>query len=126
MNLSHPFQISARLLPALFVADAYLQLEHVGWTSDSRARFRWTIDFKDHSSYTGDDLKSGVGGCDLQEAFVSLLSFLSACGESWRFKGEDGENSDLFPPEVAGWASENADELAMLSCEIEEQKHLIS
>ena len=126
MKLSHPFQISARLLPSLVVSGATLQLEHVGWTRDNRARFRWTIDFSAGGSCTGDDLKSGVGGCDLQEAFASLLSFLSACGESWQHSGVDGENSDLFPPEVADWAAQNSDELSMLACEIEENAGLIS
>lgn len=122
MTLSPPFSISARLLPALTLAGATIQLENDGWTSDRRQRFRWTIDLPDGSEHTGNDLKSGVGGCSLQEAFGSLLSFLSAAGASW----PDGENADLFPAAVCEWAAWHSDELSFLGCQIEETAGLIS
>lgn len=122
MKLASQFSISTRLLPALQVAGATIQLESDGWTQDRRMQFRWTIDLPNGSEQTGNDLRSGVGGCTLQAAFGSLLSFLSAAGESW----PDGDNADLFPAPVCEWAAQNSDELACLCAEIEETADLIS
>lgn len=125
MNLTHPFKISSRLLPAVQVTDGWISLERDGTTGDNRDRFRWYIDIP-AGEFTGNDLKSGCGGSSEQEAFCSLLSFLTACAESWRHAGTEGENSDLFPQAVAEWAAQNSDELSMLQCEIEETKDLIT
>ena len=72
--------------------------------------------------YGDNDLKSGCGGGDLKEGFVSLLSFLSAAAESYKYDGMEGENSDLFPEAVTHWASLCSDEIDMLRYEIEESE----
>lgn len=126
MTLQPPFKISSRLLPCLEVGGATIQLEICGETHDGRTRYRWTIDLPDGSEHNGTDLKSGCGGGDLQFGFESLLSFLGAAAESWRYQGAKGENSDLFPQPVVEWATQNSDELSMLAYEIEENKELIS
>jgi hypothetical protein len=55
-----------------------------------------------------------------------LLSFLSAAAESYRYKGMEGENADLFPAEVTAWAAQYSDELSMLAFELEENSELIT
>ena len=40
------------------------------------------------------------GNPSIESAFETLLSFMSAAAESFRYKGMDGENADLFPAEV--------------------------
>ena len=123
MTLNSPFSISSCLLPALEIGGAVIQLEYASRAGrDGRVRYRWTIDLPDGSSHSGDDLQSGCGGGSLQEGFESLLSFLSAAAESWRYAGSNGENSDLFPRPVVKWAAQNSDEIGMLECEIEESE----
>ncbi len=114
MTLKHPFKISARLLPALEIGGAWIQLEHVG-NAGGRRVYRWTIDLPDGKEFSGSDLKSGVGvgGAKLQEVFVTLLCFLGAAAEG-------GSNRDLFPRAVVAWAMQNDDEISMLRCDIEE------
>ena len=131
MILHPPFQISSRLLPALKVGEAWIQLEYSkarDLASGGRTQYRWTIDLPDGSEHTGHDLASGVGGGSLQQGFASLLSFLGACAESMAYKrrtGRGGENCGLFPPAVAEWADMNSDEIAMMAIEVEETKNLI-
>lgn len=124
IKLSPPFAISARLLPAIQIGGAWISLEYSRrGTSDGRTRYQWAIDLPDGSEHTGDDLKSGCGGGDLQGGFVSLLSFLAACGESVKFAqrtGREGENADLFPAPVAQWAADHTDDLMLVELEIEE------
>ena len=122
MKLNPPFEISPRLLPAVRVGSAFVSIEFAGQTSDGRARYRYHIDTPDWE-YTGDDLKSGVGGGSLESGMESLLSFLSACGEAVAYSrrtGRESENADLFPPHVAQWCHQNSDELSMLQLEISE------
>lgn len=126
MKLHSPFIITSRLLPGLQIGGATVQLEFDGSTSDDRTRYRWTIDLPDGSQHSGNDLKSGCGGGSLQEGFESLLAFLGASAESWRYRGADGENSDLFPQPVVEWAAQNSDEIGMAQLEIEETPELIT
>ena len=128
MILHEPFQISARLLPAIKVGKVTISIEADGKTSDGRIRWKYYLDGKDWE-YENNDLKSGVGGGSLQDAFASLLSFLSACGESiayGRRSGTPGDNANLFPPHVGEWADQYSDELSMLECELEENPELIT
>jgi hypothetical protein len=90
-------------------------------TSDNRDRFAYAITLPDGSEYHSDDLRSGCGGCTMQEAAESLLSFLSACGESVGYglrTGRTGENEDLFPPAVGEWCYGNSDEIAFACMEL--------
>ena len=117
MKLKKPFQISARLLPALHIGGAWVQLERLpGLNSENRTVYRWTIDLPDGAEFTGSDLRSGCGGGSLQSGFESLLSFLGAFAEA----GEDRENSDLFPAGLREWAESAADEIAVTACDLDE------
>lgn len=124
MKISLPFLISSRLLPAVRIGDATVQLEFSTRPGrDGRNRYRWTIDLDAGGTYSDDDLQSGCGGGTIADGFASLLSFLSACGESYRYReatGRGGDNADLFPEPVAQWAAENEDEISMLAMELEE------
>lgn len=94
------------------------------YAEDNRDRYQYHID-ADGRSHSGCDLKSGCGGGTLQEGLESLLSFLSAAAESYRYKGMEGENSDLFPEWVDEWAAQHSDEIGMMRLELEENKDLI-
>lgn len=121
MILHSPFKIGSRLLPCVQVGGAQLSLEFVGCDQD-RMVFRWFVDL-DGREYSEADLKSGVQGCSTQQMFGTFLAFLSACGESYRYAdgtGREGENADLFPPEVAEWAAQHYEEISSLQMEIEE------
>jgi hypothetical protein len=120
MILHPPFEISARLLPSLHIGGAWVSLEYAGSTSDGRQRFRYYIDLPDGTEHVAAELKSGVGGCDLQEGFENLLAFLGAAAESYRYRGMQGENSDLFPESVNAWAALNSDEIDLARLDIEE------
>jgi len=126
MKLKPPFIITSRLLPGLRVGQAEIALERAGRTADGRDRFQWHVDLwpVDHGcmEFTARDLRSGVGGCGLQEAFGSLLNFLSAFAEA---RDERSDCWDLFPDGMREWAQLHKDEIDMLGCEIEETKNLI-
>jgi len=129
MKLIAPFFISARLAPAIKIADAVLSFDHG----------QFVIDFADGSEHkvTGFNFPRGRIHGDtnesvLQDGFASVCAFLSACAESRQYatrKGKsamDGENSDLFPESVGEWAEQNSDEIDMVRLGIEETKDLIS
>lgn len=126
MILHPPFQISPRLLPALRVGDAWIQLEYAERAGrDGRTHYRYTIDLPDGSEFSDDDLQSGCGGGNLQEGFASLLDFLSAAAESYNYtqRGHASDNDDLFPPALMQWCGDvGSDEFAILRCEIEDEK----
>ena len=126
-TLPAPLVITSRLLPGLHIRDSAglceIALQHTEETDHSgKPLWRWHIDLPDGSWHTGKDL---AGRGDLVAMFGALCSFLSACGESYRYSmGEQcvnpHENADLFPPAVAEWAYCYSDELAMLSIQLEE------
>jgi hypothetical protein len=125
LKLHRPFFINSRLLPALEVGDGEISLEPVG-LDRGRQTWRWHIDLP-AGEFHDDDL-SAPPGAGVQRVFLTLLSFLSACGESYGSTlrtGRKGEHLDLFPGPVAEWAWSNDSELAALQCEIEEQPDLI-
>lgn len=134
MKLLFPFEISPRLVPALNVAGAWIALEYAAneRTNEGRTPYRWTVDLPNGESFTGTDLQSGCTGGSLCEGFESLVSFLSAAGESFNyaerrgFDGMKGENSSLFPRPVTVWAAENCDELGVLAYELREREELIT
>lgn len=123
MKLHSPFIITARLLPGLRVGDGFISLEYDG-EAGGRTRFRYHFDIP-AGSFSDNELKSGVGGGDLQSGFESLLSFLSAAVESYRYRklqwtDDPDDNMHLFPREVVEWAYKYSDEIQMLELEIEE------
>jgi hypothetical protein len=127
LKLRRPFFINSRLLPALTVGDGEISLERAGHDR-GRAVYRWHVDIP-AGEFSDADLSSGAcRDSGLQAMFLSLLSFLSACGESYASTlrtGRKGEHLDLFPTPVAEWAYVNDSELAALGLEIEETPDLI-
>lgn len=119
MQLQYPVIITPRLLPGVRVGGGFVSIEYAG-ESEGRQVYRYHIDLGKGKGYTAADIKSGVGGGDLRSGLESLLSFLGACAESYRYAGENGENSDLFPKRIAEWAMQNSDEITMAGIEIEE------
>jgi hypothetical protein len=89
---------------------------------NGRARYLYFIDLPNYS-LEREDLQSGYGGGNLQDGLESLLSFLSAFAEAQSYP--NSENQDLFPAELAEWATQNADEISMIQCELEESEEPI-
>ena len=117
MIIKSPFKISARLLPALQIGGAWISMEV---TSDTQASYY--IYLADGSEVTGDDIGCRAG-LDLQSAFSSLLTFLGAFAEAIDYEtrtGRESENADLFPASLAEWATQNSDEIGIMSCELKE------
>ena len=125
MTLSSPVEISPSLLPGVRIGEAWVSIDYADREgSEGRTRYQWQIVLEGHE-YAGDDLQSGCGGGGLREGLDSLLSFLGAFAESWRYAGAEGENADLFPAELAEWAMQNSDEIGMAAMEVEENKECI-
>jgi len=128
MRIASPCEITSRLLPGLRVADGTISIEYAGSDADGRTRYRWYLDIP-AGEFSGDDLKSGCQGGNLQSGLESLISFLSACGEALAYSdhsGHESENADLFPRYVAEWAAYNRDELSIAALELEEGGQIIS
>ncbi len=127
--LSAPVIITPRLLPGVRVGDAFISIERADdITRDNRDVYRYYIDIPGAPEYSADDISSGVGGGSLQSGLSALVSFLSACGESVRYRDGghgDGENSDLFPGYIGEFCAANSDDLAMCSIELEENDSAI-
>ncbi len=68
-----------------------------------------------------------TAGGRIQEGFVAILSFLSACAESRNYAERDGkeasegENSNLFSDEIGKWAQDEKETIEMLSFELGEE-----
>lgn len=120
MNLSHPFFISSRLMAAVKIGEATIS---IGYSKkpgrEGRVRYQWFFDWAGLEE-TADDIQSGVGHGAIREGMESLLGFMSACGESFRYRGNGGENVDLFPESMWEWCATNREELGMLAEEIKE------
>ena len=114
MKLHPPFAISARLLPALKIGDAWLS-----W--DGSLFFLDTPEFE----FVIDDFRPGPVA-DTQECFRAILSFMDAAAESRAYRDHCGGeidpdgNETLFPPHIVDWIMDNLCEIQMLECEIEE------
>lgn len=111
MKLSHPFIISSRLLPAVSVGKGDEQVT----VSLSPSGFILDGPFGEHK-VTDLTLR---GNPSIESAFETLLSFMSAAAESFRYKGMDGENSDLFPAEVTESLAQVSSELECVHFEIQ-------
>ena len=89
-------------------------------TTDDRMTFEWTIELAGQQ-YREANLKSGCGADPSEsEMLGTLLTFLGAAGESYRYDGMEGESSNLFPEPVVKWASENVEEIALAQYDLEE------
>jgi hypothetical protein len=132
LKLQAPFIISARLLPALRIGNAVLSLDGMTQVSISHGQLvarrhapGFILDIGSRS-YRIDDIQSGAGGFrSLVEPFESLLSFMSACAESVRYRkrtGQPGENEHLFVPAVAQWCAENLSDIECAMCEVQDER----
>lgn len=126
MTLHSPFEISARLLPAVKIGDSHISIKFDGSTREGRTRFKYYIDSQTFE-HSASDLKSGCQGGSLESGMESLLSFLEAAAESYRYRGcvytgDPDDNSSLFPKEVTEWAYQNSDQIGMVRLEIEESE----
>ena len=121
MKLHPPFCISARLCPAIKIADR----DTTAWLSYVDGQF--VIDLPDGTEHKIEHFSPGAAS-DLPSQFAAILGFLGACAESRKYATRngkdamDGENSDLFPANVGEWAEQMSDEIGMLECEIEESE----
>lgn len=128
MKLHSPFIITPRLLPGLSIGGATLSITYSHHPGDNeRTRYQWFIDLAPGEKFSGEDLQSGCGGGNLQQGMESLLSFLGASAESYRYKMDwdkltPDSNASLFPRPVVEWAYQNSDEISILLCEIEESE----
>ncbi len=111
MKLSSPFLISARLFPAVAIGKGSEQVT----VSLSPRGFILDGPFGEHK-VTDLTLR---GNPSIEDAFETLLSFMSAAVESFRYKGMDGENADLFPAEVTEALSQVSFELECVHFEIQ-------
>lgn len=108
-------------MKSITIGDATISVENTDrYTTDDRQIFEWGIEL-DGEQYREADLRSGRGGEPSELRMLeTLLSFLAAAGESYRYSGMEGENSGLFPEPVTKWAAENADAISMEECNLEE------
>ena len=111
MTLSAPFIISARLLPAVAIGTGSEQIT----VSLSSSGFILDGPFGEHQ-VTG--LRLSPLCKSIESAFETLLSFMSAAAESFRYRGMDGENADLFPSEVTEAIAQVSSELDSIWFEI--------
>jgi len=103
MKLSAPFLISSRLFPAVAIGQGNEQIT----VSLSPSGFIIDGPFGEHR-VTDLTLR---GEPSIESAFETLLSFMTAAAESFRYRGMDGENSDLFPAEVTEAIAQVSSEL---------------
>ena len=111
MTLSSPFLISARLLPAVSIGKGSEQVT----VSLSPSGFILDGPFGEHK-VTDLTLR---GNPSMESAFETLLSFMSAAAESFRYRGMDGENADLFPAPVTEAIAQVSSELECVHFEIQ-------
>ena len=122
MILHEPFKISARLLPALQIGDAWLS-----WNN-----FEFFLDRPGEPEHVIDDFRPGLGA-QPQECFAAILSFMDAAAESRKYRERTGRplgvafdsNEDLFPPHIVDWIVDNLYEIDSLHWELNEKEGLI-
>lgn len=119
MHLVPPLCISSRLLPAVRIGDVVISLVRITPDDDGRQRAHIVIDGIGKRPYHDATMRSGCDGfAGPADIFSTFLAFLGACAESY----PDGENADLFPPRVARWAAQYADEIGILRLDLDETK----
>lgn len=124
MRLKYPFQISARLLPALRIGER-------SWLSWSWADYRFYLDTPDFE-YEITDFRPGAGS-GVQDIFAAILSFMGAAAESRHYREfvrrsdeiDPDSNEDLFPPHIVDWIMDNRSDIDCLGIDLEECPELI-
>lgn len=133
-------------MPGIQIGNSFISIDYrtLNLTKTHRVFYRYWLDLETDGKrieHYGEELSSGCNH-GLHNGLESLLSFLSACGESFGYRqrlnlehtGDDrlddqlddiDDNANLFPIDVAEWCYQNSDELIMLACEIEENPNCI-
>jgi hypothetical protein len=115
-HLSEPLHISARLLPAVHVADAVLSAEAHA-TDGSRAHFRFYLDVPGFEQWiSADSLVTTVGRTwthAVARALETLTDSLGTDEISATLLGD-------FPAELATWVTENALEFMVAAEDLRE------
>jgi len=73
-------------------------------------------------TYTDGSLKSGCQGGSERDGMESLLSFLGAAAEAYRYHGmcwKADTNCELFPAHIVEWAYQHDGEISMAAYEYE-------
>ena len=130
MKLDSPIMISARLLPAVKIADCTISLEFHDYSADNRCTLATHYDRPGKKSYTEIALSTGVGeewnDETVRKSFCALLGFLSAAVESREYRERQGKRRNvsadtaetLFPPFIVRYFSEHSSELESVSIEL--------
>lgn len=107
MELKPPFQISARLMPAIRIGSMWVSLQFCGCTPTSRLQYQYCLDDAESDiEYEASNLYRGRGiGVDIQAAMADLLRFLTYYADS------DDVDDLSFPPAVLDWAGAHATEI---------------
>ena len=127
----------------LTIGEAEITVTDVGNDMDGRTVYEYDIRFPNGLSYsvpdgdggfdaeqldpgytyTARDLKSGCQGGSEREGMASLLSFLGAAAESYRYHHgmKEDSSTDLFPEHICEWAYQHDGEISMAAYEMEEQ-----
>ena len=116
------FHLGEFPMETMTIGGVEIAVEAGGSDVEGRTIFTYTLK-GEGIDYEASDLKSGCGkgGREDRDGMESLLSFLGAAAESYRYRNgmEEGSNTDLFPEEICEWAHQNADEISMAAYELE-------
>lgn len=123
MRLHPPFAISARLLPAVKIADGWLSLIETMPGDEGRVRASLVLDLPCGFEHYDTGLQSGCGGFrNHVEIFETYLAFLDSAVESHEFNERHPEHRDddppSFPAQVIEWAANNHCELECVRCDL--------
>jgi hypothetical protein len=125
-KLTAPVMIAPNLNAGVKIGDAWVTIGYSDLPPNERGRtrYRWEIIFADGTTESADDMRSGCQGGNLTDGLKSLLSYLSAAAESYRYNGnaynaDPDSNCSLFSERVVEFAYQNDDEISMTEYEIE-------
>ena len=117
MKLNSPFIIGPRLCPSVQIGSGsdslFLSLDESGFVLDGP--------FGEHRIR---DFRPGMGRHSVESLFESILAFMEAAADSFRYAerngkdGMEGENADLFPREITQSLAQLSDEIGMIRFEI--------
>lgn len=120
LQLNAPLIITSRLRPGIKIGEhSTISISVEDLLLSGRYIWRYWIDTPDFE-YTQADMESR--SCVVQEALKSLIGFLTAAAEAYRYEmnGRKSENGDLFGPRVMEWAYQNDTELQCALLDLEE------
>lgn len=117
MTLAQPMIITSRLLPGVKIGKDTLSFDYCLITKS------WKVILdkgeKPFKSYT----QTGLNGTfsDIREVAENWIAFMTACAESVKYYGKDGENSDLFSGYFRQWIVKNQSALEYLQFELSDE-----